>query len=691
MTGETIATVRDAAHVPRTSRDRLASGVTSADRARLLLLSFLMLFVELALIRWTGANNVYLASLTNFVLLASFLGIGIGFLRVDSSFNMLALVPVSLAALVGFVLLFPASITVLGVGHLVHGASGLPLLPEWLSVSVVFLLVAATLAGIGQEVGRSFKRFRPLEAYRIDILGSILGITAFSVLSFMWLPPIAWGVIVCVVLGALMWRRLRWWQVASLIVVLVALGIESASPTDTWSPYYKIHAIHTTATRLIHGVPTRGIITVWANNIPHQTAYPVATLRQSQPFYFYPYRHVDRARLNNVLIVGAGTGNDVAVALSEGARHIDAVEIDPVIQSLGSRWHPNRPYQSPRVSVHIDDGRAFIQNTNNHYNLILFALPDSLTLLTGQGNLRLENYLFTLESIRRVKSILAPGGTFSMYNYYQPALLNRYATTLTRVFGARPCEEVGNRLAARRQAVLTDGAGAAVNCATPWRGPLVSTATDDWPFPYLSGRMIPMFYIRVLALVLVGSVALVWFAGGAPLRMRWYVDLFCMGAAFSLLETKNVVQFALLFGTTWFVNSLVFAGVLVSVYLAIEVARHVRLPRRRWLYLALTVSLALAWVVPQESILELAPVPRFICGAALAFAPIFCANLIFAERFRGAESSTVAFGANLLGAMLGGAIEYLALITGYRFLLVVVAGLYGLAFLTASARGQLAR
>ena len=188
--------------------------------------------------------------------------------------------------------------------------------------------------------------------------------------------------------------------------------------------------------------------------------------------------------------------------------------------------------------------------------------------------------------------------------------------------------------------------------------------------------------------MLIGSLVLVWLAGGSPLRMRRYMDLFCMGAAFSLLETKNVVQFALLFGTTWFVNSLVFAGVLLSIYLAVEVARHVRLPRPRWLYLALIASLAVAWLLPQESILSLTPVLRFIVGAAVAFAPIWCANLVFAQRFRDVPSSTVAFGANLLGAMLGGAIEYVALISGYRFLLVIVAVLYGLAFLIASARGR---
>lgn len=693
MSTDTVATSRDTA--PVASPDTPPPPVPGrADRLRLLALSFLMLFVELALIRWTASNNVYLASLTNFVLMASFLGIGIGFLRANSRWSLLRLAPVSLALLVAFVLVFPVTVGALSARHLahgamqlLHGARGLPLLPLWLSVSIVFLLVAATLAAIGQETARSFRRFRPLEAYRIDILGSLVGIAAFSTLSFLWLPPLAWGAIVAAVLGGLLWNRLRWWQIASLVAVLVLLGIESASPTDQWSPYYKIHAIHLAGPVTVGRTHTHGITQVWANSVPHQTAYPISALRKLQPFYFYPYRHVDRSRLNNVLIVGAGTGNDVAVALSEGARHVDAVEIDPVIQSLGRQWHPDRPYQSHRVTVHIEDGRAFIQNTSSRYDLVLFALPDSLTLVSGQGTLRLENYLFTLESVRRVRSILKPGGTFSMYNYYSQSLLDRYASTLDTVFGARPCAELGSwRLVGRAQAVLTAGAGATRNCATPWRGRRVPAATDDWPFPYLNSPAIPSFYLWILAGVLAASFALVWLAGGAPMRMASYLDLFCMGAAFALLETKNVVQFALLFGTTWFVNSLVFAGVLLSIYLAVEVARHVRLPPPWVLYLALIASLALAWLLPQASILSLSPVLRFIVGSAVAFAPIFCANLVFAQRFGGVVSSTVAFGANLLGAMLGGAIEYVALITGYRFLLVIVAALYALAFLIARAR-----
>ena len=187
----------------------------------------------------------------------------------------------------------------------------------------------------------------------------------------------------------------------------------------------------------------------------------------------------------------------------------------------------------------------------------------------------------------------------------------------------------------------------------------------------------------MIAAIFAASLLLVRVGGGSFSRMRNYVDLAFMGAAFLLLETKNIVQFALLFGTTWLVNSLVFAGVLVAVYLAVETARWLRLPPPWVLYCALIASLALTWAIPQESLVGLPIVARFLAGSALAFAPIYLANLIFAQRFSGVETAGAAFAANLLGAMVGGVLEYVALITGYRFLLIVVGVLYGLAFVTS--------
>jgi hypothetical protein len=645
-------------------------------KVRLVALSFLMLFLELALIRWTGSNNIHLAYLTNFVLLASFLGIGIGFLRVRSGPDLFVWTPIALALLVTFVLSFPVTLSALEGPNQLKGAWGMAALPRWVSLGAIFFLTVAVMACVGHGVARTFVKFTPLEAYRFDILGSIAGIVTVTVLAFLEMPPIVWGVVVCVMVTWLVGLRP---QVVALVLVVVLLAIESSAPHDRWSPYYKVTAKVLPET-VVGGTPTHDVLEISANNIPHQTAYPIDTLRQIQPFYFFPYRHIPAASLGRVLIVGAGNGNDVAVALAAGAQHVDAVEIDPVVQSLGSKYHPEHPYQDPRVSVHINDGRAFIEQSNDTYDLIMFALPDSLALLSGQGSLRLENYLFTLQSMRTVKDHLAPGGTFAMYNYYEPFLLDRYAATLERVYGAAPCVEVGDALGGRHQAVITAGTGATVDCASTWDGERVSSPTDDYPFPYLATRSIPSFYWHTLLLMLAASLVLIRTAGG-PLRgMIRYSDLALMGAAFLLLETKNVVQFALLFGTTWLVNSLVFGGVLASVYLAVEVARRWRLPPHRFLYAGLLASLVLAWIVPQSSLLTLSLVPRFIGAVALAFAPIFLANLIFAQRFQDVGSATTAFAANLLGAIVGGGLEYTALITGYRFLLVVVAVLYGLAF-----------
>ena len=643
----------------------------------------LMLFLELTLIRWTAAENVHLAYVTNFVLIASFLGIGLGFLLAGSKVDVFRWSPVFLGGLVAFVYVFPVKIQQLSGPNLYSTRWGIPALSEDISLPVIFLLVTFALAGVGQATARTFRQFRPLDAYRLDILGSIGGIALFTLLSFLEVTPLVWGILAALAYVVLIGSARQWWQWLALALVVGLLGLDSFGALTFWSPYYKIQAVQPA------GQP--GELQIWANNIQHQTAYPIAELKKIEPFYFYPYAHISHAHLDDVLILGAGSGNDVAVALSEGARHVDAVEIDPVIARLGRQYNIDKPYQSSRVSLHINDGRAFLQTTNTHYNLILFALPDSLTLLPGQGYLRLENFLLDEQAMTVARSRLAPGGVFAMYNYYEATLLNRYASTLQQVYGAQPCVEIGSPLANRRQAVLTETLkGSVTNCSSYYSGPVVSPATDDHPFPYLVSNTIPAFYLWLIGLILAGSMLLIRLAGGRVREMGSYVDLAFMGAAFTLLETKNVVQFALLFGTTWFVNSLVFAGVLLSVYLAVETARHVKLPRATLLYAALLVALGVAWIVPEGSLLTLDPVARFVVATVIAFAPIFLANLVFAQRFEKVGSSTTAFGTNLLGAIVGAVLEYLALVTGYRFLLVVVALSYALASVLSRRRLRVA-
>jgi spermidine synthase len=645
-------------------------------KIRLVLLSALMLFVELALIRWTGSNVVFLSFFSNFVLLGSFLGIGIGFLRGRARVNLFPYAPVALTLLVGFVLIFPVQIDRSGSDVIYFGGFNMTGLPTWITLPLIFLAVAGVMAMVAEGVARVFVEFEPLEAYRLDITGSILGIIAFSALSFAWAPPVAWAITAAALFVILLGRQLRTLQAFALAGMVFLLGAESAVPFFSWSPYYKVTTVATQdqGTHLA------------VNGIPHQSFTTVTDRQQNDPVYFLPYERTARQIPKDVLIVGAGTGTDVAIALDQGAAHVDAVEIDPLLQQIGAEEHPDRPDSDPRVSVHIDDGRAFLERTDRSYDLILFALPDSLTLVSGQSSLRLESYLFTVEAMESARERLRPGGAFAMYNYYRETwLVDRLAGTLEAVYGHTPCvDTVGD---VGRLAVITVGGQPdAIDCpaGSAWQATdeaaAQSPSTDDYPFLYLRTPSIPELYVVTLILILGASVAMIRVVSGPLHHMRGYADLFFMGVAFLLLETKSVVQFALLFGTTWFVNALVFAGVLLSVLAAVEVARRFRLPHPAYLYAVLFAALVVAWLVPSGALLQLDLMPRFLVATLVWFTPIFVANLVFAERFRAVEKSHVAFGANLLGAMVGGLLEYAALLTGYQALIILVALLYGAAF-----------
>lgn len=654
------------------------------DRIRLVALSFLMLFVELAIIRWAGSNVVYLSYFSNFILLGSFLGIGIGFLRGDEAKPLFPWAPIALAALVVFIALFPVEIDRSGAAVIYFGEFERSGLPPWVTLPLVFVATAAVLATIADGVARTFARFEPLEAYRLDVAGSVLGIAGFSLLSFTGAPPIVWGVVAVVLFVILSTGLSRPRRAAMLALpaaaLLVSLGVESMNPQLSWSPYYKVE---------IEPLVYEGhLARLNVNGIPHQSITTLEFRRNAEPFYFLPYERLDLPDDARVLIVGAGNGGDVAIALENGVAHVDAVEIDPRIQEIGAELNPERPYQDPRVQVHIDDGRAFLERTDETYDLIVFALPDSLTLVSGQSSLRLESFLFTEEGLAAARDRLAPGGAFAMYNFYrEPWLIDRLAGTLEHVYHRAPCiDRIGEF--GGLALMMSGPADTDLGCPTRW-SPLTNVPPepvhDDYPFLYLRERGLPGLYVGALALVLVCALLAVRTFGGRLRAVRPYADLFFMGAAFLLLETKNVVQFALLFGTTWLVNALVFAGVLLAVLASVEVAQRVRLRRPAVLYAALLGSLLVAFLIPQSELLRLDPIPRFAAAVSLAFLPIFLANLVFAQRFKDVGSSTTAFGANLMGAMVGGVLEYASLITGYRMLLVLVAVIYGGAFLTGRA------
>ncbi|MEY3733808.1 MAG: hypothetical protein RL347_1167 [Actinomycetota bacterium] len=646
-----------------------------------------MLFVQLALIRWAGANLVHLSYFSNLILLASFLGIGLGFLRARKPRDLGRYAPVAILVLIAFIFFFPARIEG-SSSELIFFTEVRPTgLPTWVTLPLVFLVVAFAMTLLGEITGRAFLEFTALDAYRWDIVGSLSGTLLFTLVAFLRSPSWIWPTVMLVALVLLYGKSLPILSWLAALGIIVLLVLESLTPGVSWSPYYKVTTQDYTNT-----APPYTAIQV--NGIPHQNVLDAESRLQLEPLYGKPYERAVDNPLRNVLVIGAGTGTDVALALSRGAQHVDAVEIDPRILQIGIEKNPNQPYADPRVTTYIDDGRAFLSRTDGEYDLILFALPDSLTLVSGASQLRLESYLFTRESIQEAYDHLSPDGVFAMYNYYREDwLINRLAGTVEEVFGHSPC--IDRFTAVQSLAVMAVGKSAdnAV-CDDTWERAAIaasgqeipSPSMDDHPFLYLKDASIPQIYLLLIGLILAVSLIAIRVVGGPLRQMRGYADLFLMGMAFLLLETRSITTFALLFGTTWLVNALVFAGVLLAVLLAIEVTR--RFSRRRpWVIAALFISLAVAWLVPNAWLLTL-PVPvRLLVAVALAFAPIFCANLYFTSRFKEAANPTAAFAANLFGAMIGGCLEYLSLLTGYRFLIIVAALIYLAAVLVGRRLG----
>ena len=660
------------------------SSTLSRPEVRLFLTATSILFVELLLIRWIPANVIYVGFFRNFLLMASFLGIGVGILwgrdpnRVPfSPFGplLLALTVLVTQCTVTIELTSPDEIF-FGLSESQGADVNFFVLPG------IVLLATVIMAGLAVPLGALLTSMPPLKAYSIDIMGSMTGVATFTILSASGTPPLVWFGVVAL-LTALMGlaaglRRSSLVTAGSLAGVLVLVFL-STPANQSWSPYYRIDQYD-----------SGGIGAIDVNGIPHQGMWPLDRL--TDPFYEQVYRWFPDRTFARVLIVGAGSGTDVAVALKHGATQIDAVEIDPKIQEIGVRDHPNRPYDDPRVTRINDDGRAFLRRSTAEYDLVIFALPDSLTLVSTSANLRLESFLFTSEAFDEVRDRLGPDGVFVLYNFYREDWLpQKIAAMLEDSFDGAPIvRQHGGTAATLAAGPLIDSLNGA---SPPGEGsdPIdlmgaPAPATDDWPFLYLKDRFIAPYYALAIAIIIGFAVLLVARAArraGTSLR-QFSPHFFVLGVAFLLLETKSLATFSLLFGTTWIVNSLVFFAVLASVLLAIFVNQRVRFRNPMLLYGALFASIALAIVLPPASLLIEPVWLRYVVASTLAFAPIFFANLVFSYSFRDTKAADMAFASNLLGAVVGGAIEYVALISGYGWLLVVVGALYAGAWLLAT-------
>jgi hypothetical protein len=709
---------------------------------RLALVSACALFLELGCIRWAGSHVLYLSYVSNLVLVAAFFGLGLGAV-LSASLGPRAierLLAASPAVLLAFVAVcafagFEVQIDGTDVTYF-RNARGANPLPPWLVLPAIGVLIMSFFATLGLAVGRELSAAPRLTAYSVDIAGSLTGIVLFSLVSFTGTPAYLWFLVPSLCLLLLLPGRGRILAPAATAVLATALVVAYADEDSTWSPYQRVSVrpLGVMAPRVV-GDPSAGSpgYRLRVNNVVHQY---ISDVRRREPFYEFAYQAAG-ARLpggrdgeyltatppsadwsvdpwqprpgwkGRVAIIGAGNGTDTAVALAYGAGHVDAVEIDPLLAEIGRNLQPNRPFSDPRASVHVMDGRTFLERARGPYDLVVFGLPDSLTLASPYAGLRLESFLFTEEAFRSALRVLHPErGLLVAYNYYRTRwLVDRIATTMKRASGQTPRVLVGPDK--NLSAVFIAGPGlarvpASLGDAWGFRAVAqprdVGSATDDWPFLYLRERAVPSHILLGLCvLVAFGGLALAVSLrltaapvdpGAARVPLRELVSFFFMGAAFLLLETSGLVRMSLLFGATWFVNALVFAAVLSLVLLANGLAHLFPLRDGRPVLVLLLAALGVAYLLPPDALSSWNPLAKYLTSTLVLFTPILLGNLAFSRAFRDCQAPARAFGANLLGAVIGGALENSALVIGYRALFLVAGVLYVAAFWSAVPLAQ---
>ena len=678
--------------------------------------SALTLFAELALIRWVATEVRVFAYVKNLALLLCFLGFGLGcaLARQRPRWQTAATALVGLIVIVRLPWRGPEIMEslsqYLGAAQDVeiwatgtkHDTSGFLLAVA--VTTILLLLITNIFIPIGQTVSRQIELApRPLYGYSWNLAGSLVGILAFFAVSWLALPPAVWFAFVFVCMALLQSNRSDAIRLAVAVVPVAFLLFDPSTlhNFNLWTPYQQIEVDDKT---FPDGELSGTMIRV------NHTGYQVISNLSSEFLARHP-RLLNEAPDENpynlpfrfttpnpsVLIVGSGTGNDVAAALRHQARHVDAVEIDPKILDLGRSRHPEHPYDDPRVSAHLTDARAFMKRTAARYDLILFGLLDSHTQLSDYSNMRLDNFVYTEESFREARALLAPGGVvFLKFQINHPFVGRRLAEMLTATFGKPPVvffAPSSYTASATCFAISPSAQVEASLAADPLLSqfvaarhpkfldqPEVAVTTDDWPYLYHQGHWIPGIFYLLSALVILLAALFYFQIPEARTRVP-SLFFFSMGAGFLLLETQVVSRLALYFGTTWQVNGIVIAAILSALLLANFVIdrRGQRSPwPRSWTLAGILVGIAFAYLVPFNRI----PGSAALVGsfAALVFAiPVFFAGLLFASEFRSADSPAAALGANMLGAVVGGLLENLSLIIGMKALLLVAALLYSLA------------
>jgi len=706
------------------------------DFRALALISLVSLFLELLLIRWITSEIRIFAYFKSLVLIACFLGFGLGCYLTRAKIRLAYLLVPLLGMVVltqvpweplrrlvvnlsGFIGWF-SDVHIFGrayfTGQGLFGAAS-----ALIALSIViplFGLIAIAMIPFGQLVGLYLENSsNGIRAYSVNILASVTGIWLFTVLSFFSTPPIVWYAVLALGLIVFFWRMPQarralalsfglmlllfvvgtrapqWWGEQSWKGSAEAEHVEAAEAETYWSPYQKLTVIPLKKGDQV----VRYILNTndsWYQQMMDLSPEGIAKMPDSfeeipaeyyqynLPYKFYPAPPT-------VLIAGAGSGNDAASALRHNAGHVTTVEIDPLIYELGKKLHFEHPYVSNRVEMHIDDARSFVQNSKQQYDLIVYSILDSHTTSSYYTNVRLDNYVYTLESMAATKKLLKPDGIFVLsFSSERPWFTTRLRDVVAKAFGKAPLMVqtnvsffvIGNGDRVEKALAADPQLAQFVAAHTPSELEDAELITDDWPYLYQQFRGIPMvIWLLSIALVVLCWIAFTRFKGSSE-GIQWH--FFFLGAAFTLLEVQIISKIALLFGTTWLVNSIVITVLLLLILLAnLVVSRVPRFPRQL-AYVGLFASIVVGYLIPTNALFFDSVLVRALAATLLYCLPSFFAGIIFISSFKEIGFRAEAFGSNLLGSLVGGLLEALSFMLGIQAMVLIVGVLYVMSFLT---------
>lgn len=684
------------------------------------------------IIRWLGCDFVSFGVFKTFPLVTCFVGLGTGVAKGDS--KGFRLLPYALFVTVAAIIATSNS----GYGDLpfpslslyqwtnLSSQSWQPLALEVLKMTLLIILLLMGPFGvmfcIGSLIGELFNKMAPLKAYCVDIAGAIIGSITFGLLSFFFVSPNIEIAILSVIFAALLLVSKRAKTASLFVLAATAIGclLPQFNPANTiWSPYYRIdvHEINLDKKFTASGQFEKLGILLHTNHGFSQSFTLKNELKLSpegekveaakllagfldvrKHYYQLPYLF---KKPQEVLILGAGSGSDVAEAVKQGA-NVDAVEIDPGVIDLAKKYNP--AVADPKVHYFLDDGRRYLSRTDKKYDLIILACLDSRAVSGTGSSLRTDCYIHTRESyldcVKHLKDdgILALSFGASVDGNSQ-WLRNRIYKTLEAVTGYPPV------VLSDEKAPVSWPAYFFITGEPVHRGQVIpptdpktfcgltipSDATgiilsDDWPFLYIKDKSLDLPYLAVTLLIImitlyVGRSLVFAKKTGSDLQ------LFGLGAAFILVELQAISRLSLIYGATWLTSSVVINGVLLMILAANYLVIKSKQPfNQNLLYGLLFAALLASYFLPVTTVLAAFAQAHYI-GMALVtlftLLPILMAGLIFATAFNTVKEPSRSFAYNLMGSVFGGLLEYLSTYLGINNLVLVSLAIYVLSYLGA--------